>query len=563
MLLEKHSSGLTLEQSIEVDLEVTDTDLQIMRDMKGSSQNIIARASHKYSNIGSMFTNVANWDLDLMSSGQRITYRIVNGGLASDGTQQASLYQEFLSTFEIDSLMRDEFGFAPLRKPLLYLPVMRSSQGFSSRIGLAGYQPWEQRRQGEATNSRSPNSAIIAEAIGSIALKYRLLQETDNVSARTAFKSDPALVQLNRVLSDLGYTWDLVTVSPQRNEYDIRLTKQGSSFLVGASSSGERELLTYLFAIYALNIRDALIIIDEPELHLHPKWQTVLLSMFIRLAQSTGNQFLMATHSPTFVSPDSIQYVSRVYTKEQKSQIVRLRPTSLPDPRHLFNCVNSQNNEKVFFADAVVLVEGLSDRMVFEELLRRRSKLKPTRNVIEIVSVGGKGMFEPYQKLLGSSEIRHFVIADRDYIEQVAPSDIASLFTVDDSEVKTDVLQNPESLDGSALVRAIDRAVESGSWDEAQEVWAYIKGRRRRLRSDLDLPNQERLDQFIDSLASTGLFILKKGSIESYLPNGYRGKRIDKLVELVAKEEMIEMLPNEAVEIHGILDRIIAEVEAN
>jgi hypothetical protein len=37
-----------------------------------------------------------------------------------------------------------------------------------------------------------------------------------------------------------------------KNQYDIRLEKQGSSFRVGAASSGERELLTFLFAIYAL-----------------------------------------------------------------------------------------------------------------------------------------------------------------------------------------------------------------------------------------------------------------------------------------------------------------------
>ncbi|MEK9802094.1 MAG: AAA family ATPase, partial [Curvibacter sp.] len=142
---------------------------------------------------------------------------------------------------------------------------------------------------------------------------------------------------LTKLLNELGYEWSLETINPLKNQYDVRLKKQGSSFLVGAASSGERELLTYLFAIFALNVRDALIIDDEPELHLHPKWQKTLLQLFIRLADSTGNQFLLATHSPTFVSPESIQYVSRVFSREQKSHILRLNTTALPEAKHLLN----------------------------------------------------------------------------------------------------------------------------------------------------------------------------------------------------------------------------------
>ena len=178
----------------------------------------------------------------------------------------------------------------------------------------------------------------------------------------------------------------------------MRLKKQGSSFFVDAASSGERELLTYLFAIFALNVRDALIIVDEPELHLHPKWQKTLLQLFIRLAQSTNNQFLLATHSPTFVSPESIQYVSRVFSHQQRSHILRLNTTMLPEAKHLLNIVNSQNNERLFFADEVALVEGLSDRMFFDAVLDRFGRSASSRSILEVIAVGGKGFFEPMPK---------------------------------------------------------------------------------------------------------------------------------------------------------------------
>ena len=194
--------------------------------------------------------------------------------------------------------------------------------------------------------------------------------------------------------------------------YDVMLTKQGSRFLAEDASSGEKELLTYLFAVYALNVRDALIVVDEPELHLHPKWQATLLALFERLSHETGNQFLLATHSPVFVAPASIQYVSRVYSQEQQSRIVRLNSASLPDAKHLFSIVNSQNNERIFFADLVVLVEGISDKLFFEKLFERLSIGKNTSVIIEIVSVSGKAQFKPYKMLLEASQVPYVIIAE-------------------------------------------------------------------------------------------------------------------------------------------------------
>ena len=286
-----------------------------------------------------------------------------------------------------------------------------------------------------------------------MAQRYRLLQEDSNVDARTKFREDKHLQKLSAELKALGYTWELVTVDPLNNSYDVRLTKQGSSFLVSAASLGERELLTYLFAIFALNVQNAVIIVDEPELHLHPKWQTALFALFEKLSRSTGNQFIIATHSPTFISPASIQYVSRVYSEDQRSNIVRLSAASLPNAKHLFNIVNSENNERVFFTDSVVLVEGLHDRIVFERVLdivaKEHALNAPS---VEVVSIGGKGLFPAYQQLLDACKVGWWAVADHDYIEQIGGCAVRALFALDAGEIKKDVIDNVKSLDGTALV---------------------------------------------------------------------------------------------------------------
>lgn len=59
-------------------------------------------------------------------------------------------------------------------------------------------------------------------------------------------------------------------------------------------SAGEKQFLSFLF--YNAFTRDAVILIDEPELSLHVDWQRILLSTL--RSQSADNQFVVATHSP-------------------------------------------------------------------------------------------------------------------------------------------------------------------------------------------------------------------------------------------------------------------------
>ncbi|BDC51374.1 hypothetical protein F183_A36900 [Bryobacterales bacterium F-183] len=383
----------------------------------------------------------------------------------------------------------------------------------------------------------------MAVAIGRLSQRFRLLLEESNADAKLRFYGEPTVKELTEQLKALGYDWELFTVNPITNSYDVRLSKQGTSFLVSEASSGERELLTYLFAIFALNVRNAVIIVDEPELHLHPRWQSSLLALFVKLSKSTGNQFIFATHSPTFISPRSIQYVSRVYSEQQRSNIVRMNSADLPNIKHLFNIVNSENNQRMLFSDAVVLVEGLHDRMVFERILsilvERSTGPTPT---LEVVSIGGKGLFPAYQKLLDACKVPWWSVADLDYIEQIGSPDLKSLFAQNNDYIKTDVFENIKSRDGDTFVRLVEQAMQSGDWHDARDLWAYIKSRRRTLRDSLDPAQEAALAEFIEQCKTRRIYLLSRGALEDYLPVGYRSKDTEKLIELIGSDDFWDKL---------------------
>jgi predicted ATP-dependent endonuclease of OLD family len=64
------------------------------------------------------------------------------------------------------------------------------------------------------------------------------------------------------------------------------------------------------------------------------------------------------------------QQCVRIYQEaDEGSARIALRDVELPEKKNLVRIINSQNNERVFFAEKVVLVEGITDRLVFSSLV--------------------------------------------------------------------------------------------------------------------------------------------------------------------------------------------------
>ncbi len=61
--------------------------------------------------------------------------------------------------------------------------------------------------------------------------------------------------------------------------------------------------------------------------------------------------------------------------------------------------INAHNNERIFFADTVVMVEGPSDELFWRQLIAQTQGSKALFPIIEIISVNGKHNFLAYRQL--------------------------------------------------------------------------------------------------------------------------------------------------------------------
>lgn len=83
---------------------------------------------------------------------------------------------------------------------------------------------------------------------------------------------------------------------------DIYLSKQGSVFPLSDASSGELSLISTFVFISSVIDYGSVILIDEPENSLHPKWQKDYIKMIMDLFTYYEPKIIAATHSPIVVS---------------------------------------------------------------------------------------------------------------------------------------------------------------------------------------------------------------------------------------------------------------------
>ena len=92
----------------------------------------------------------------------------------------------------------------------------------------------------------------------------------------------------------------------------------GDQVTIDKLSDGEKQLYGRLIALMILEPRNSIILIDEPEIALHPAWQQHIMQLYSRIGNN--NQFIVATHSPQIIA--SVPYQNRILLRKEKNKIV-------------------------------------------------------------------------------------------------------------------------------------------------------------------------------------------------------------------------------------------------
>jgi len=92
----------------------------------------------------------------------------------------------------------------------------------------------------------------------------------------------------------------------------------GKEIALESLSTGEKELLEKVFYLFVADIRDNIILVDEPEISLHPSWQNRIVKIYKNFANQNNNQIIIATHSPHIVASTPNESL-RILVKEKNT----------------------------------------------------------------------------------------------------------------------------------------------------------------------------------------------------------------------------------------------------
>jgi len=139
---------------------------------------------------------------------------------------------------------------------------------------------------------------------------------------------------------------------------------------IATNSLGYNNLL-YIATVFAElellkdNNMMTVLLIEEPEAHLHPQLQVKFIKYLEEITRKLGNiQVIITTHSPVLASSIDIDNLLHVAQKEDKFVATSLKDIDFGDSKNYINRWLDVTKSTLLFSKGVILVEGISEAML-------------------------------------------------------------------------------------------------------------------------------------------------------------------------------------------------------
>jgi hypothetical protein len=318
----------------------------------------------------------------------------------------------------------------------------------------------------------------------------------------------------------------------------------GPAYAANYEASGILQLVALLAAIH--NDEIGALLIDEPEISLHPQHQAFLLEEMERVAGDPSDPsrkiIVMATHSTALLPIRSVNNLpALMFFNSVRSGPAQLsKDADVLKRKKLASLVGrlSATHRLAMFAERVLLVEGPSDEIVATQLARRLDLRLLARNA-QILPVTGKGEFIEAAKLFRLMNKEVAVLADLDALADDNTlvgsfSELPSATTVADRLGRTSIMDFDRQLrDELSLFMDRHRDAVQAAADQ-YPGWSSPDSKdkaERRVTLARVLTDPESFDgntaseaarlqtrylSFIAALAELGCFFLHRGAVENY-----------------------------------------------
>lgn len=321
-------------------------------------------------------------------------------------------------------------------------------------------------------------------------------------------------------------------------------TDSEQEYSVAAEASGLVNVISILAALFDESVE--VLLIDEPEVSLHPQLQSYLLREMKNVVKKYNKTIIISTHSAEMIelnkASDLCNYIffrKNTLPKQISPDAPELNSVKLKEFLLRMSLIYNEG----FFAKKVLLIEGSSD-MILCRYLCNRLDLNLDVAGTQIIPVEGKGQFPIIMKLFrligkevcvltdldgftddnsiinlfselpegtkiandhGNENLQSMIREIKTKIDGVIRStkdNMISIYSQHPYWINRDLEAGEDKIIRRALVAQLFTVDEDEllTWPDSQE-WTSLK---------------KRITVLLDILEELGCFILRKGAIESY-----------------------------------------------
>ncbi|MBK6484062.1 MAG: AAA family ATPase [Chitinophagaceae bacterium] len=402
------------------------------------------------------------------------------------------------------------------------------SQSASTQIGALD--------KTENTKSANNNDANEPSIFSLVRLKlagkhFELTSRFGEEKATEEINQGELILAINEKLSIVNLTVKLTKANLRLWTYAFEFFDSAREKPIGDIknlSAGQKAIVHLVFEAYGRgDIKGGVVIIDEPELHLHPQFQSLYLKVIKEVYEAQQCQFILVTHSEYLINSETITKIKRFYIDDQHFSNI-ISPSLSSSDKSLIRILDNTRSTHAFFSNKVVLVEGDYDRYFFRAAFE---KLSPEIiHEISVLDIGGKGNYHEWRKLFEDFGLRVYIVCDFDNVFTLTFSGGTMISSTEkgrfENELKQGKLDNLDESEKQSLKRLHQDLLSDSEFINAPKRTPW-KGLIDKFIGLVRVSNIEMtvkakqefpyIEESIQDKYFNQVYILKQGALEVYL----------------------------------------------